>query len=196
MKKISVGILFILFSLCAFSQYDTIYSNGERMACTIKEITPNAVKFSYPNEDLVNSVYKNTIQKIVFKSGRVQIFAEATSLRTINSADDFDNVSLSHVEAEEAGLYKIGDVGAKARGTTVYSNMQKVKERGIRKMKIQAAMMGANVIYLTQEATSTNFYGSATSTNMAGVAYSSMLPGYDNFSTMLNNKMKLKFQLE
>ena len=60
-------------------------------------------------------------------------------------------------------------------------------------MKIQAAMMGANVIYLTQEATSTNFYGSATSTNMAGVAYSSMLPGYDNFSTMLNNKMKLKF---
>ena len=193
MKKISVGILFILFSLCAFSQYDTIYSNGERMACTIKEITPNAVKFSYPNEDLVNSVYKNTIQKIVFKSGRVQIFAEATSLRTINSADDFDNVSLSHVEAEVAGLYKIGDVGAKARGTTVYSNMQKVKERGIRKMKIQAAMMGANVIYLTQEATSTNFYGSATSTNMAGVAYSSMLPGYDNFSTMLNNKMKLKF---
>ncbi len=43
-------------------------------------------------------------------------------------------------------------------------------------MKIQAAMMGANEIYLTQEATSGNFYGASTTTNMAGVAYSNILP--------------------
>jgi len=140
----------------------------------------------------VNAVFKNTIQKIVFKSGRVQVFAEATSVKTLNSADDYENVSLSHVYTEVQGLYKIGDVGAKARGTTIYSNMEKVKERSIRKMKIQAAMMGANVIYLTQEGTSTNFVGSPTSTNMAGVAYSNILPSFDNFTTLLNTKMKLK----
>lgn len=194
MKKILLVFLTLTSSLQVFSQakYDTIYTNDERMACTIKEITPDAVKYSYPDEDLVNAVYKNTIQKIVFKSGRVQIFAESTSLRTINSADDYDYVSLSHVESEVKGLYKIGDVGAKARGTTIYSNMQKVKERGIRKMKIQAAMMGGNEVYLTQEATSTNFIASPTSTNMAGVAYSNRLPSYEGFMTILNSKMKFK----
>jgi hypothetical protein len=189
------NIFFIFLSLFSyqqvFSQYDTIYSNGERTACNVKEVTSDAVKFSYPNEDLINSVYKNTIQKIVFKSGRVEVFAEATSLRTVNSVDDYNNVSLSHVASEVQGLYKIGDVGAKARGTTIYANMEKVKERGIQKMKIQAAMMGGNVVYITQEATSNNFYGAATATNMAGVAYSNMLPNYDNFVSLLNNKMKL-----
>ena len=193
MKKIPFVFLFFLLSLCAFSQYDTIYSNNQPFACTVKEVTPDAVKFSYPDEDLLNSVYKNTIQKIVFKSGRVQVFAEATSFKTINSADDYENVSLSHVESEVKGLYKMGDVGAKARGTTIYANMEKVKERSMRKMKIQAAMMGGNIIYLTQEGTSTNFIGSPTSTNMAGVAYSNKLPNYDNFTDMLNNRMKLKF---
>jgi hypothetical protein len=196
MKSILFIFLLLFCSLNSFCQakYDTIYSNDERIACTVKEITPEAVKYCYPDEELVNAVYKNSIQKIVFKSGRVQIFAEATSLRTINSADDFDYVSLSHVESEVKGLYKIGDVGAKARGTTIYANMQKVKERGVRKMKIQAAMMGGNEIYLTQEATSTNFPGSPTSTNMAGVAYSNRLPSFDDFMALMNSKMKFKMK--
>ncbi len=194
MKKVFCALFLFCCSSYAFSQtvYDTIYSNDEHFACTIKEITPDAVQFSYPNEDLLNSVYKTTIQKIVFKSGRVQIFAEATSYKTINSADDYEDVSLSQVESEVQGLYKIGDVGAKARGTTIYANMEKVRERGVLKMKIQAAMMGANVVYITQEATSTNFYGSATATNMSGVAYSNRLPSFDGFTALMNNKMKYK----
>jgi hypothetical protein len=195
MKKALFIVLFVSCKFYAFSQaaYDTIYSNDEKIACTVKEITADAVKYCYPGEDLINTVFKNSIQKIDFKSGREQIFAEATSLRTVNSADDFDYVSLSHVESEVHGLYKIGDVGAKARGTTVYSNMEKVKERGIRKMKIQAAMMGGNEIYLTQEGTTTNLPAvMATTTNMAGVAYSNRLPAYDGFMNLLNNKMKLK----
>lgn len=192
MKKIPFAFIFLFCSLRVFSQYDTIYSNNQATACTVKEITPDAVKFSYPNEDLVNSVYKNTIQKIVFKSGRVQTFAEATSYRTLNSADDYNNVSLSRVSSEVKGLYKLGDVGAKSRGTTIYSNMEKVKERSIRKMKIQAAMMGGNIIYITQEATASNFIGSPTSTNMSGIAYSNKLPSYDGFTALLNTKMNYK----
>ncbi len=175
---------------------DTIYSNDERIACVVKEITPEAVKFSYPNEDLINSVFKNTIQKIVFKSGRVQIFAESTYFKNVNSVDDFENVSLSHVLTEVQGLYKLGEVGAKARGTTVFANMEKVKERAERKVKIQAAMMGANVIYLTQFGTSENQVGSrytsgkATSTNISGEAYCNKLPSYDGFLNLMNSKMK------
>lgn len=190
---------FSLFTLSAHSQMDTIYSNDERIACSVKEITPEAVKFSYPNEDLVNSVFKNTIQKIVFKSGRVQVFAESTYFKTVTNVDDYENVSMSHVGSEVQGLYKIGEVGAKARGTTTLSNMEKVKERAERKVKIQAAMMGANVIYLTQFGTSDNQVGTrytagrATSTNISGVAYNNKLPSYDGFMDLMNSKMKPMF---
>lgn len=105
MKKIVFIFLLSFVSLNMFSQYDTIYSNGQSTACTVKEITPDAVKFSYPKEDLVNSVYKNTIQKIVFKSGRVQVFAESTYFKTVNGVEDYDNVSFSHVPSEVAGLF-------------------------------------------------------------------------------------------
>jgi hypothetical protein len=197
------GLIIFLFlssqGLFAQTQYDTIYSNNEAMACTVKEITPDAVKFSYPNEDLINSVYKNTIQKIVFKSGRVQVFAESTYFKTVNNIDDYDNVSLSHVSSEVQGLYKIGEVGSKARGSTALSNMEKVKERAERKVKIQAAMMGANIIYLTQFGTSEGRVGNqytpgvTTATNISGVAYCNKLPSYDGFVDLINSKMKLKF---
>ncbi|HTB32836.1 MAG TPA: hypothetical protein VK808_12465 [Bacteroidia bacterium] len=202
MKKLSLLSICFVASLSAFSQsqYDTIYSNNEAFACSVKEVTPDAVKFAYPNEDMLNSVYKNTVQKIVFKSGRIQVFAEATYFKSVNNVDDYNNVSFSHVLTEVQGLYKIGEVGSKARGTTALSNMEKVKERAEFKVKIQAAMMGANVVYLTQFGTSQgqvgNQYtpGHATATNISGIAYCNKLPSFDAFSNLMNSKMQFKFR--
>ena len=193
MKKITTFLLSII-AFSAFAQMDTIYTNSEKIPCNIKEITPDAVKFTYKGEDLINSVYKSTIQKIVMKSGRVQNFAEATSYKTIKSAEDFDNVTLTSVESEVKGLFKLGDVSSKARGTTALASMEKVKERANRKMKVVAAMMGANIVYLTQNTTVGNQMGTQyqaakhTETNLAGIAYSNKLPSYDDFEKTIGNK--------
>lgn len=177
------------------SQNDTIYSNRERIACTIKEVTPEAVRFTYPGEDLVNAVYKNSIQKIVFKSGRVQIFSEATSFKKVNSVDDFDKVTVSQVEGEVRGLFKLGDVSAKAKGATNLSNQERVKERAYQKLKMGAAMMGGNVIYLTQVRTEGNrpgnYYqsGSSTETSLSGVVYTNQLWDYSAFQKAVGDKV-------
>lgn len=76
MKKYSLLTIFIILlsaNLC-FAQRDTIFLNNETIVCSIKEITEDAVRYTYPDEDLVNSIYKNSVQKIVLKSGRTQIF--------------------------------------------------------------------------------------------------------------------------
>ena len=59
-------LLLITFTTCstAFCQLDTIYSNNEKLAVNVKEITEDAVKYTYPNEDLINTSYKNTIHFI------------------------------------------------------------------------------------------------------------------------------------
>lgn len=192
-RQILTTIGVALTTLC-FGQTDTIFLNNERIPCSVKEITPDAVKYTFLGEELINSVYKNSVQKIVFKSGRVQTFAEATSFKKISGVDDFENVTITQIESEVKGLFKIGDVSSKAKGTTTLSNQERVKERAYRKLKIQAAMQGANIIYLTNMRTEGNkvggYYqsGSAAETNLTGVAYTNQLPSIEEFKKIINEK--------
>src|ERR1035437_2236384 len=192
-KQILTSIAIILATFC-FGQSDTIFSNNQKISCSVKELTPDAVKYTFSGEDLVNSIYKNSVQKIVFKSGRVQTFAEATSYKTVESVDDFENVTITQVEGEIKGLYKIGDVSSKAKGTTTLSNQERVKERAYKKIKIQAAMMGANIIYLTNQRTEGNKMGgyfqsgSTAETNLTGIAYTNQLPDIEDFKKMIVDK--------
>lgn len=193
-KTLTVTVFLTATSLLASAQVDTVYANNTKIACTIKEVTPDAVKYTFPGEDVMNSVYKNTIQKIIFKSGRVQTFAETTSYKTVSDVTDYDKVAITSVESEVKGLYKLGDVSSKAKGTTVFSNQERVKDRAYHKMKLQAAMVGANIVYLTNQRTEGNKYGgyfqsgSTAETNLTGVAYSNILPDYEKFKQLIGNK--------
>lgn len=194
MKGQIITIIAVAFSTACFGQTDTIFSNNEKISCIVKEISPDAVKFSYPGEDLVNSLYKNSVQKIVFKSGRIQTFAEATSFKKVASVDDYENVTTTQVEGEVRGLFKVGDVSSKAKGTTTLSNQERVKERAYRKLKIVAAMMGANIVYLTDQRTEGNkagtYYqaGSSAETNLTGIAYTNLLPSIDEFKAAIGDR--------
>jgi len=79
MKTLMV-FLFTFIYLHLFAQMDTVFSNGKKIPCTVKEITPDAIKYSYSGEELVNSIYKSTVQKIIFKSGRIQTFSESVHI--------------------------------------------------------------------------------------------------------------------
>jgi len=197
MKYLLPIFLFLLLPFLSFSQYDTIYSTTGKVVGSVKEIGENSVKFSYPKEDLINNINKNVIKKIVFKSGRVQTFSNMSGYKIIKSGLDFENVSISLVFEEVKGLYKIGEAGAKAKGTTELSSIEKVKERAIRKMKITAAMQGANVIYQTQINTTDNIPGQSgavtkaaqpTQTTVSGIAYSSELPSFDEFKQAIGSR--------
>lgn len=181
-------------SVAAFAQTDTLMINNEKIACTVSEVTADAVKFKYPGEDMVNTVYKNTVQKVIFKSGRVQTFIEATSYKKVDNIDDFENVTTTSIESETKGLYKLGDVSAKAKGTTTLSNQERVKARAFKKLKIQAAMMGGNIVLLHNQRSEGNRYGgyfqsgSTTETSLTGVAYTNQLPNLEDFKKLINGK--------
>jgi hypothetical protein len=202
MKPYLTYLFLIFLPFSAFSQYDTIYSTTEKIVGIVKEIGENSVKYTYPNEDLINNINKNVIRKIKFKSGRLQTFSNMSGYKTVKSGLDYENVSISTVFEEVKGLYKIGEAGAKAKGTTALSSIEKVKERAIRKMKITAAMQGANVIYQTQIYTTDNIPGETnglgfttkaaqpTQTTISGVAYASELPSFEEFKQLLANRTR------
>lgn len=196
MKSILLTSFVLFFSLTSLAQLDTVYMNGEKVLAKVKEITPEAVKFSYPDEDLINTVYRDRVQKIAFNNGRVQTFTSATSFKTVNSVEDHPNVTVTGVEAEVAGLTRVGEVGAKATGTTTLSSIERVKNRAYRKMKTEAAMMGGNVVFLLDQWTTGNVIGtdyqagSSTETNLTGTVYTDQPIDYHDFLKVLGENRK------
>ena len=194
MKKTLFISIILVSSSIAFAQMDTIVSNNDKVACQVKEITSDAVKYSFPGEDINSSMYKNAVQKIIFKNGRIQTFSEATAFKLIEKAADYENVTITQVESEVRGLFKLGDASAKAKGTTLISNQERVKERAYRKFKIQAAMQGGNSIYLTNQRSNGNLEGglyqmsTSAETSLTGVVYTNQLPKYQEFIALISDK--------
>jgi hypothetical protein len=199
MKKNLIVLLFLLNVawVSAQVQYDSIYTfNDGVIAVTVKEVTSDALKFAYPNEDLLNSISKNNVQKVVFKSGRVQVFSEASAFNKVTCADDWVNVSITVLESEVKGLHKIGDVSVKSKSGG-FASSSKVKDRAYNKIKMEAALQGANVVLITDETSVGNKMGSqyqaaqAAETQLSGITYSNTLPKYSNFSKVIEGKITL-----
>ena len=192
------NILFFVFFLFHFgmvsAQMDTIYTHHEIIPCRVTEVTENHVKFAYPQEDFSNTMSKNKIMQIVFRSGRVQKFVNALGYKRLRSPHDWEQVVLTQVENELAGLYKIGDVSSKAKGTTELSNQERVKRRGLNKLKMQAALLGANVIYMLNMRTEGNHYDARTGSSFSseasfiGMAYASTVPVYEQFMQLIGDQ--------
>lgn len=166
------------FSLPCFSQLDTLYKmNGEKLLITVTEITETSIKFIYPNESFSNTIAKSTVSKIHFKSGRVQEFSSALNVSNIKSCLDWENVQISKIESEVQGLQKIDVIGAKAKGMSTMTSIGKLQDRAFDKIKIEAAMLGGNVVYImeqnTEEAVYGGQYGSSKlpSVTISGLAY-------------------------
>lgn len=197
MKTITLLVALLILSVrICFAQVDTLYSLNSKIPCLVKEITPELVKYSFPGEDLVNSVYKNTVRKIVFKSGRVETFAAPANFKKVTNLHAFDNVTITQVESEIKGLVKIGEVSSIAQGGSVFSGTSQMENRAEMRLKIFAAMMGGNIIYLTQNQTSkggTSGYintpvSTPAQTFMTGVVYTSEVPDIEQFKAKLAGK--------
>ena len=60
MKKF-IYFLLLSLSINIYAQTDSIFANQQVVLANVVEITEEAVKFRYPNEDLINSMYKNSL---------------------------------------------------------------------------------------------------------------------------------------
>lgn len=199
MKKLLLFLTALYSNQFAFSQnqLDSIFTSNGNIAVNIKEITEDAIKFTYQGEELVNSIYKNTVSKIKHKSGRIEQFNESSSFKVIKGGDDWEKVSITRIENELKGLFKLEEVTSKATGTTVFSNVNTVKDRAYKKLKIEAAMSGGNIIYILEQQTqgvSKQYGGSDPArTNLSGVAYSNVRPNINEFKKLINLKNEFNY---
>ena len=118
----------------------------------------------------------------------------------IDNIEDFENVTFTTDETIVSGFTEIGDVNAKAKGATIYSDQTFVTMRAIKKIQIEAAMMGANIIYLkngSSKGVEDNYFSwSRAETSFSGVAYSNQLPLYSEFIKLVGDKTRFNVVME
>ena len=196
MKKPILTILIILFSISAIfsqNQMDSIFTKNEILVVNIKEVTEDVVKFSYPGETIQNSLNLSSVSKIVFRSGRVQNFIGSRSLRRVKNGLDWEYVTVLQTEHDVKGLYQLDQVSAKAKAATGWGSVGKMENRAMRKLLIETAMNGGNVVYLTNQSSSTRTQRSTSSSVLGGIAYGNSIPDYNNFIKITKGKEGFKY---
>jgi len=176
-KSILSLVIFASFS-SAFGQKqpDVLFLLDGQKEVSIKEVGLNSIKYAYPNEETVYTVSRHQVTKIIFSSGREEVFE--SPIKEVNGLDDFERVFITYNPEDIVGLKPMGELFSKATGVTTLSSINEVKNRALDKLKAEAAMIGANVVYIGDVYQRGNQFGgqnqagSSTQTTFNGTGYS------------------------
>ncbi|QMW03830.1 hypothetical protein [Spirosoma foliorum] len=175
----------------------------KKIACMVLDVKSDTIRFIYPTEEVINSINKNTVQKIVYLSGEIQMFSVPPAYKQVIGPDDWENVSITRSAKEVRSFRQVGSVSAQARGFAgtavlggitgaILNNMSAIKKRTFRKLKMQCAMSGGNLVHVTQLDSISALYlvivSRAAEMAGQGIAYTTSALNADEF----RNKLKAK----
>ncbi|MBC6366571.1 hypothetical protein [Algoriphagus sp. AK58] len=178
---IKKSILYLAFFITSFTVYsqsnsDTLFLLEGQMEVKIKEVGLNNIKYTYPDEETVYTISRYQVSKIVFASGREEVFE--SPIKPVKGLDDFEKVFITYNPEDISGLQSKGELFSKATGVTTLSSINQVKNRALDKLKAEAAMTGANIVFIGNIYQRGNQYGgenqagNSTQTTFSGVGYS------------------------
>lgn len=200
MKKEILVVACILFTTSIFAQQalDKIYLGEEIRMVVIEEVGINTIKYRHKDEATSYIISKHQVDKIEFSSGREEVFE--SPFKPVKSIEESEKVYISYIPQDVEGLKAMGDVYSKATGVTAIASINNVKNRAVRKIKIEAAMLGANVILIGDTFQRGNQYGNenipanATMTTLSGTAYSTEKADFTSLKEKFENNRFQYFQ--
>lgn len=182
---LSLAILASFSSAFGQKQSDILFLLDGQKEVSVKEVGLSSIKYSYPNEETVYTISKHQVSKIVFASGREEVFE--SPIKEVNGLDDFEKVFITYNPEDIAGLKPTGELFSKATGVTTLSSINEVKNRALDKLKAEAAMTGANVVFIGDSYQRGNQFGGQ---NQAGTSTQTTFTG-TGFSTKKINPDKV-----
>jgi hypothetical protein len=175
---------------------DTIVTMRSKITCNVKAISPDLVSYTLPSETVVYSIEKIAVTYIHYGNGRLEKLNEQRLLVNIKGPEEWEKVDIATTEAETHGLYKVDLISTKATGTTVYSSVTKVQNRAFDKMKMAAALLGGNLVYIKNQSLEGNIRsnsgGRASRAQITGTVYCSDLPDSETLKKNLESRKKIQ----
>jgi hypothetical protein len=114
----------------------------------ISGIAERSVTFNYPEENIQYTKSKNSIDEIVFASGRRSKGSEKVE---VTNVEQWENVIITNNPEDVEGLSRKENLYQKSTATTVFTGSEKVDAKATRKIKKAAAALGAHIIYIQDQ---------------------------------------------
>ncbi|MDI9309091.1 MAG: hypothetical protein QM535_02650 [Limnohabitans sp.] len=146
MKKILfLGLL--LCNILTYAQTDKIFKhNGEEINGKVLKVEEYSIVFKYDGEDTENTLSKYAVEKVIYKSGRVE---QMTEKIIVNGEADWEKVVILEDKSYIAGLKKGDEIRGKT-GFISFHTGNTADTKAQKKLKIEAAKGGFPFILLTE----------------------------------------------
>jgi sRNA-binding regulator protein Hfq len=151
MKKVLLFVfsVFQLVKGSAQSADKAYLHNGKVLEVKVTKVGEFTVTYKYVGEDAEQTVGKYAVKKIVYgSSGREEEISEKI---TVAGKEEWERVLLIEDKAAVVGLSKKGEIRGKTSGVFGFHTANSADRKAIRKLKEEAAEMGAPFVLLTSE---------------------------------------------
>jgi hypothetical protein len=151
---------------------DTIIKlGGKRIICSVKKINATSVTYSLPSSNVQIDIPRKDIEKIIYKSGKVDIFNKP--IFSVVTELDWQAVMITENPADVTGLYQRGVI--KANASSGSRSPKAAKQSAMIRMQKKAASMGALIVLLVRSEMKGG-YGEIPGWELEGIAYSDTPP--------------------
>ncbi|HOK97888.1 MAG TPA: hypothetical protein PLD12_02005 [Bacteroidales bacterium] len=156
----------------AGEKMDTIIKlGGKRIICQVKKVNPTTVTYSLPNSNVQLDILRKDIEKIIYKTGKVDIFNKP--IFSVVDKLDWQAVMITENPADVTGLYQRGVI--KANASSGSRSPKAAKQSAMIRLQKKAANMGALIVLLVRSEMKGG-YGEIPGWELEGIAYSDTPP--------------------
>lgn len=149
MKSLILTLIAGTLSLLASAQNDKLYKHdGQTQDVKVVKVNEFTISFTYPGETAEQLIGKYAVAKIGYASGRSEQISEKVA---VSGKEDWEKVILIEDKAATLGLKKVGDVRGKTSGLIGFHTAGSADKKCMKKLKEEAAEMGAAFVLITSE---------------------------------------------
>jgi len=150
---------------------DVIYQHdGKKLLVDVKKIYLNDLYYSFSGETKVHKMDQRLVQKIEYKSGKVEVLNETPP--KVRQVGDYRKVKVTKNPADVEGLIEVAKLEAPAEGSSRGNSTLKSLERTATiVLRRKAALVNADIVLITDKKSQVAF-GEQPSLTLYGTAYS------------------------
>jgi hypothetical protein len=189
MKKLATWTIVLLFAIPGFSQnpistiekHDTLIKlGGKKLVVDISNVSATTVTYKLKGETENITLERKQIEKIKYKSGRIDVFNKPV-LQMLNESQ-WEAVLVTEKKEDIEGMHEFGLL--ESNSSSDARSPKAAKKSATIRLQKKAANLGANIIFITK-AEAIGGYGEAPGYEMAGICY-----GFDPPSEETKKKLQ------
>jgi hypothetical protein len=190
MNKILFASILFLLNLSLVAQTDTLVTHDSKISCKVLKIQTDSIKYTFIGSKKALHISNKDVDRVIYKNGKIFSIKDDIRLKHIEGISNFNDVVVSFTPTDTLHTIRLENIYIPVSYQS--SGQKNYLEKKYTLLRIQAAMQGANLIYIPEQKILTAEGITDTSIiNLYGIAYSSEKITLDTIEKILGDKNNL-----